>query len=163
MSNKIVNGIVTFGRTKVIITSVVFYIIAIIVLIIGIVLLASKDKYTQKTIAKITNATCEKRVYYNKNSTRIKYSCNVDLVYNIDNKEYKNKLTFEDSRQYNINDNIEIKYNPEEPNEIIKSGISSKVAGGIMIGIGIFLIIVISLTIYFTMKSKYAAIYQAIH
>lgn len=154
VEKNIYTGMATYGRVRSIIGFIVGFIIAIIIFIVGIFLIKSKDKYTKNTIATIKKAKCEKTVIIKNRKSRTKYDCMLDIKYTINNKDYENTLNVTNDHPYSENGTIEIQYNETDPLQIRQKSIPLKYVGSGSLSSAILLIIVVSLSLYFTLKYK---------
>lgn len=122
-------------------------------IIAGVYLIFKDTSNYGKTLAKIVQATC-----WPANANRTSYNCALNLVYNIDGREYNAQLSTND-KLYNRDELIEITYNKTNPVNMEKY-IDYKKIGWILIGIGSFLILMVSVIAYFSSRNKAFAILQ---
>lgn len=170
IGNTIYEDTAQFGRIRATIGLIFGCIISIIVIIIGIIQLRSKNPHTTEVTATVTSLVypCVKIDYLkneNKEISRTDISCSLRLKYDYDGK------TFEPSTPL-ITDDKYYSTNPNEPNNKIKLWIDptnpvdysrqSKQAdifiGWILIGAAIFILLISILSWWITQKSTlYAA------
>ena len=122
--------------------------IGIIFITIGIVVLRNKSQtYNGKTNAKITKVECTGS---GKNS-----SCTLTVKYDVNGKSYSVNILKDGV--YNVDQTISIKYNLSNPQDITTETVSNTTIGWILIGLGLIIIIGVSVWTYVVQKNKTVA------
>lgn len=111
-------------------------IVCIILLIISIVLFATKKEYIS-TNALVKTALCDS--VYNEKSKSSTINCTLEVEYTVDYKEYRNRLVTYDTT-HNIGDKIDILYNKNDPNDISYSVFSTTIIALILLGTGVLIL-----------------------
>lgn len=169
VGDELYGGAATFGRFMGMINVFVLGFLTLICFIVGLVFLARKETYTETTMATILNATqspCsaqQKVVNNSSGSTIINYfRCTLQLSYKAkdkdgNDKDYTRPLTIDSDDNYNNNDQIEIKYRPDDPTDIAYKPISPKTIGTGLILASLVLAIIAFFTYYIITRFKFAA------
>ena len=87
----------------------------IIATCIGILIYKSNTKYTGKTVANINSSKCNSKIVYENNRNNIYYDCDLNLKYNVNNKDYSGNLHTSTQTNYDTKTNIAIDYVPNNP------------------------------------------------
>lgn len=148
IGTQVFEGVATFGRIVAWISLIVGGLISLILIGVGIYFLISKEVHTQTVKALIEEANCS--VF-----DESKY-CSLKIKYNVGGKEY-NSLIETNRRLYNIGQFIDIRYNPNNPQDITTNS-SKKFIGWILFIVGLLILIGVSVNFYLARRSKvYAA------
>jgi len=149
IANNVYDGAAAFGRFMALISLIISCIVGTIMIVIGIVLLFKKNKYTDVATGKITMASC--------NTVNNTTSCSISADYNVDNKTYKITAPV-NGKYYNLDDNIDIYYDPNEPGASrVGKPFSFMWIGIIMIVIALFIIGGAALYYYIVTQFKFVA------
>lgn len=154
---QMLNQSIAIGRFWAWFKFILLLLLALILLVLGIILLSmKKDKHTAGTVANISTSQCIIRGTDDKGNKE--YDCKVILVYTVENVSYEIPYTIENTTtRYDVGDTINIKYNPEDPKDIDIDPINLKVAGGILIGLSILILIIAPAMLWFTLRYKVAS------
>ena len=119
ISNIAYEGAAIYGKFEAVMMGVSGTIMILILYFVSYLVYKNTTKYNDIPISStITAADCTE----NKSSKGvITYYCNLIVSYTINNINYSNKLIVEGNKRYNIKENINIKYNISDPNEIISA------------------------------------------
>ena len=133
------------GRIMSWVNLVVGFFIGFILIVIGIVVLRNKSPtYDGKVNAKITKVECT--------GSGNNSSCTLTVTYDVNGKSYTvNTLK---NGVYNVGQTINIKYNSSNPQDITTDAMSNTAIGWILIGVGIIIIISVSVWTYIVQKNK---------
>lgn len=156
IGSKIYSGTAELGKIQSSIGLYVAIIVSVIMICIAIYLFTKKDDGWQNLKAIVQNSQCNS--HYDKVAKRTKYNCDLTVKYVVDGKEYTGKTGFNSDRVYNINDNIDISYDPKNPTQIRVKEMSKKLVAGILLGVALLIGGGAFLNYYLTKKSEtYAA------
>ena len=149
IANNVYDGAATFGRIMALISLIMSCIIGTIMIVIGIILLFKKNKYSAVTSGKITMAQC--------NTANNITSCSISADYIANDKTYKITAPVND-KYYNLDDNINIYYDPNEPAaSLARKPFSFMWIGIILIVIAFFIIGGAALYYYIVTRFKFVA------
>jgi hypothetical protein len=115
---------------------------------IGVYMYQKKDNRLE-TQATVTNVNCRQEVVNSggrRGGTRIETKCIMDVKYNVDGKEYTGIVDTSETI-HKTNDIITIKYDSTNPNVISYKQLSNRTIGMILMAIGSFIILLLSLHI----------------
>jgi hypothetical protein len=154
LGDQIYEGAGTFGHIEAWIGAIFASIIGIVFIIIGIVSVSHKTSLTNKVQGKITTATCGSP--YQSDNQQL-YNCSLSIEYNVDNKKYTITTTTNDNLQHYQGENINVYYNPSNPEKGAIQSDNSKMMGIIFIVAGIIIPAFAWLWLWITYKSKFAA------
>lgn len=149
VANNVYDGAATFGRFMALISLIITCIIGTILIVIGVVLLFKKNKYTAVATGKITMAQC--------NTANNVTSCSISADYTANDKTYKITSPV-NGKYYNLDDNIDIYYDPNEPGaSLARKPFSFMWIGIIMIIVALLMIGGAALYYYIVTRFKFAA------
>lgn len=155
--DNIAKGAQSFGRTYTMVGTVIATIISIILLIVAFYKLTNKERETGETLAKIKVATCNSHVVGNGNNMKMNFLCNLGIAYTVTGIEYKGNLTSDSDRTYQIDENIEVQYDPLDPNIVRLKTLSNKTIGYILLVIAIIILIISWGWFYFVRHNDFVA------
>lgn len=145
----IYSGSAAIGNIRATLTLIVGVIIAICFSSVGVWSISYPSSRTEKVTASVENSTCTQVTDGKKQALS---QCVTDIKYNVNNKEYKSTLTT--GTQFQKNQNIDIQYNPNEPNDISYNETSNKYIGFILSCIGFIILCVVVLYYYLIQTYK---------
>ena len=80
--------------------------------------------------------------YYATRKSKVKsYDCSFNILYNIDNKDYIKKMNTNENTNYTNNKVINLRYNPNDKNDITTFTVNNSNLSKIIFTIGIFILI----------------------
>lgn len=147
----IYDGAAAYGYFMSYISLIVGNIIGIALVVLGLHLIFKKDKFSAKTTAVVKQEQCEK----NTMSKDGAHTCFLELQYNASGSVVKKQYTTTD-KIYNTGDEITIRYNPQNPQEIT-TALSARTLGWIFFSIGLFVLIGAWIYWYIIHTFKFAA------
>jgi hypothetical protein len=153
IGEELYTGAAEFGKISAIISLVFLSIVCIGLIIGGIYLARQTDKLTSKVTGTVLNANCLP-------VANNQYSCSFQVKYTVNGKEYQRYFKRTSNEPVQVNDNIDIYYDPENPDNSRADYISKKLIGKILIGIGIFVLIGTIISTILTFKFKFFAAAQ---
>jgi len=148
LGEQVYSGAATFGLFMAKVGAAIGTIIGLLMIGFGIKFWASKEKYDGVTSGKIIQAQCAPR-------EKGQYQCFLKIEYFVNGTPY----TFEAQKNdqfYAQGYAIEVRYNSTNPQDATL-GTSTKLAGMILTGIGLFIIIAAWVTLYIQRRFKFAA------
>lgn len=148
LGDDVYNGAAAYGMFMALIGLIFGSVIAIIFIIVGVIFLKKTNIYTEKTKGVIREISCEPR------GKTVECIANVEYIHQ--NKKYSNTFTLS-GRYWNLNDVMDVKYNPDDPSDSSINMLGNKTIGGIFLGIGIFTFLCSWLSYYVTRRFKFAA------
>lgn len=157
------SGLAVAGRVKAYVSAVFSLIIGVFLFALGIRMIIKKQVYTMKNIGKIVgDPVCSKKQSQtNKNGVTITkdiYTCKIKVSYSINDKSYSKDFTKVGmSTSYKKDDQIDVYYNPTNPNDFQLTSDNSKLLGWIFITISFFIIVSSLLIVWMFNKSKVLA------
>ena len=154
---KVYTGVSTYGRIKIIMSSVLYIILSIVGIIVGIMILNSERTKNNK-YSKLTSATIK-----NIKKTEGQPNSELEIEYTVDKNIYNRSLTILNNSEYQIDRKIDIKYDPNDPFDFIivsrdSNTIPLNYIGYGFIFISILVIIGFSIRIYITKYNEYTAV-----
>lgn len=164
LGNKIYSGAAEYGKFKASIGAVLGTIIGIGMIIFAIIAFTHKTKFTAKTTGiSIDHENKPRPVpnciwkYNGRGNTRVDYSCHFKLKYKVEDTEYVKIFDTNNSTNYSGENEIIVYYDPKNPfnSSIYKD--NYKLIGYILLGFGLFLILVSWIGLWVTRKYKFAA------
>lgn len=154
-ANAAYDATATFGRVVAFFKMLTGIFIGIVLTVIGIVLIRSKQVYTQTVLTKVTQPKCTTSTSTDsKGNVSTQTQCNTILEYKVNGKDYKTPFTFNGS--YAENQMVEMQYNPDNPSDIRQPAPKNKTVGIILIVVGI--VIMLATIIWFVLTLKYKII-----
>ena len=162
-SQELYSGLATYGKATNMMGTIIITIVAIPFIALGIYFLKKKNTHTQivngiiqkvnctETTDTIPNATSNNP---NNTTTVTKYNCNIDVTYNFEGNTYNVKKNTTNSFKYQENQNIDVYINPKNPTDIKLDVVNNKTIGLFLIGIPILILIIVYVSLYFTLKYK---------
>ena len=147
-----------FGKVYTTISLIIASVLCIIMVIVGIVILNTKDPYTDMVNAIVNNSMCNDS--YDPTMNKNTRNCNLYLSYNYKGKNYSNiNYTVNNTTSmYFTGQNFTIYINPNNPTDISTiSKTQEKYMGFIIIGLGIFILLIALFHWWLTRKSKFFA------
>ena len=124
MQDKLLAETITVGKIESNVSLIYSIIFSIFYCVVGFFLYkqyrknsSNNDNYIGVT-AKIVSSDCK---YYMSEKMGGKYSCNLEVSYDVDNKKYTNGIINNGDIQYKVGSEIDISYSKTDPN-IIKIG-----------------------------------------
>jgi hypothetical protein len=156
LGQSIYDGAASLGIFMAYMSAIIGSIIGVILLIVGIWLLASKQTYSKITSAIIKDADC-KRVTEGKSVIN---DCVLSIEYTIDSKKYEKKINTRDNL-YSIGSTIKIRYNPDVPTDTSTS-VGRKWIGIILLAIGLLILFGVWIHWYIVTTYKFAAAAQGV-
>jgi hypothetical protein len=145
------DGAAAFGKIIALISLIIGSVIGIILIIIGFFLIFKKNKYTGSTLATVKTASCTVS-----NGREAAINCNLGIEYIVAGKTLNANIITQ-AKIYQIGDKISIRYDESNPSDVSTNNISAGTMGGILIAIGFFIILIVSLYYYFVSRYKFAA------
>jgi hypothetical protein len=118
------------GRIVASVTTIIIVIIGIVLIASGAGILKSKKQISEISDAKVVSQSCADE----KNG-----HCTTSVEYSINGKQYVSSITT--FARYSKDDIIKIQYDPKKPYEIVEAGSGSKKTGVVFIIIGLLLIV----------------------
>jgi hypothetical protein len=117
IANVAYEGAAMYGQFEAVMMGISGTIVVLILYYVSYIVYKNTIKYNNTPInSTITAVDCTE----NKSSKgEITYYCNLTVTYTVNNINYSNKLIVEGTKRYNIKENISIKYNTSDPNEIM--------------------------------------------
>jgi ATP-dependent Zn protease len=116
-SEKIYDGISSYGQimtTIKLIGSIIALIIAIIIIII-IIFMLKNDKLTSSVVGIVTKSDCIFQQSNDPKKNISNYSCNITVEYTVNNIKYEKNHMFQSNTPVNVNAPMEIDYEPSNP------------------------------------------------
>jgi hypothetical protein len=145
------DGAAVFGRVMALVSLIIGSVIGIILIVVGFYLIFKKNKYTGSVLATVKTASCT--VGSGKEPV---INCNLGVEYVVAGKTLTaNIVTI--GKIYQVGEKIPIRYDEANPSDVSMNIIGTGLMGGILIVIGFFVILMVSLYYYFVTKYKFAA------
>lgn len=152
VAESLYSGSAAIGKVKATISLVVGIIITVCLSSAGSYIIVSTPSRSSETKASVVDSECKQFVRQMNNKSSTSTECTTGVNYNVDNKKYNNKVKT-DGTLFKQGEKINIKYNPNNPNDISYNEMSNKKLGFILIGIGIILVILV--VIYYYLITTY--------
>ena len=154
-SKDVYSGLATYGKATSIMGTIIITIVTIPFIVLGIYFLKKKNIHTRLVNGIIQKVNCTDTISNKNNTTNVtKYNCNIDVKYNFDGITYNVKKNTTNSFRYQENQNIDVYINPKNPTDIKLEIINNKISGSFLIGIPILILIIVYVSLYFTLKYK---------
>lgn len=167
LGEDIYEGSATFGRFMAWISLIISVIIGGVLIGLGIRMLLKKKQWTNKVTGNVVNAICNTSNVTNctggKDSTcttEPMTSCDLNIEYTVGQEEYVSRLLMEEKTNLHkrVGEKVEVFYKDSDPSIISRDGDGSKkLVGWILVGFGIGVIIIASISFYVVQKFKFAA------
>jgi hypothetical protein len=159
LGTEIYSGAAEFGRFRALLGVIFGTVIGIIMIGIGIYLAARRTKRTLSVFGNIKDGVpqCTVSSYSDKNGTTITYNCVFTVDYKIDDKPYSHTFTTNSSTNYVGIKDIRLYYESGKEGDVSLSEDNTHIAGWIVLGIGVFLIIGSWISWYIINRFKFAA------
>jgi len=123
---------------------IILFIFSILFIVIGLSVVKKYNVYDTQINGKVIESNCSNILNYNR---KFSYSCNVKLEYYVKELQTTRTQIIQTSNViYSVGDNISLRYNSANSSDIILESDSNKLSGYIFAGIGIFLLVIIFLT-----------------
>lgn len=152
IGNQLYSGAASYGRFMALVSLIIVSIISIILVSISIYLILKKNIYTGSVEGVINTIECQT----NTNNKQKTATCNLNVTYIVNNKKYTHDV-ITSNIHYSKGDNISIKYDQNNPENIQKNRLNNKSIGFIMLGIAAFLMLVVVIYYYVVNKYQFAA------
>jgi cytochrome b subunit of formate dehydrogenase len=91
----------------------------------------------------------------NNNNKSIEYDCSFNILYNIDNTDYKKHMDTYNTNNYSNGQQIDVRYNTYDKNDITTNTFSNQKIGVIVFFIGFVILIISGIYLYVLLKYKY--------
>lgn len=154
-SEKIYDAAAEYGKIRSIVVGVIGTIIGLIAISIGIYLIKQKDNHDSEVIGNVLESTCNKITRTDsKNNTITEFECSVEVLYKVNDKEYKKNLIVRKPNRVVKNSNLELEYVSSNPEDVRIKQIKSKYLGSGSIVVAVLVICILWLIVFFTQKSK---------
>jgi hypothetical protein len=154
IGEEVYTGASEFGKINAVIGLIFAIIICTGLIIGGIYLIRERDKITSEVTGTVLNANCLP-------VANNQYSCSFDVKYNVNNKEYTRRFKRTGDPIQN-SDNIEVSFDPENPDNSYIDYMSKKLTGEILLGIGIFVLVASIISTFLTFRYKFFAAAQGV-
>lgn len=151
------NTTAEYGRVKAYTNAFIGSIFSLIFIIISVMLLLKKNKYSKTTSANILSAECKEK----KSEESSLFDCDINLEYTIDDSKYTKNLNSYGNKYYS-GESITIGYNPENINDIALDYNVNKIIGFTMLFISLFSFAMVWINVYVVKNSKIAASAQGV-
>ena len=151
VGQKAYDGAAEYGTFMAFVGMITGGLISFILIGIGGYLLATKAKYSATVSGTVAKANCN-IVQNDKNTS---YQCTLDVTYKVDGKDFKESIIA--NNKYVDGQSVSLAYDPSNPRDVIIKGLSRKAVGGILVGIGAFIIGSSVFHYYITRRFKMAA------
>ena len=148
------------GTTISFISLIVGCIIAIILFIIGgVAIFSSTDNQWSSVTGTVQSAICEptttSTTSSNTTTTSTSYNCTLKITYTVAGVTYSDKtLSLTSTSLLEKDSSVTFQYKISDPNITRQSQAASALVGGILFGVGAFIILVSGLQYYLARKSK---------
>lgn len=129
------------GKVGSVINAIFATLVCLIVVVIGVFLVRRRSVPMKKTLATVVETNCEVGQAF----------CDAKIEYKVDGKTYSKVLS---GKGYNKGSTMQIRYNPENPDEFDTGTVNVKMIGWIMIIVGVLLIVMSWVTLWFVLKFK---------
>ena len=149
LGNTIYDGLAEFGRVESAFYLITGGIIAIVLTSIAIYLLFHSNRNLVSTTGRITQISCIKNTDSKNNVT---YNCNAVVNYVVQDRDYNQPI--QTTKEYNVDDIIEISYDPTKPAIVSEKAMSTDTIAYILIGVAILIVVFSYIKYRFTQKSK---------
>jgi hypothetical protein len=147
------SGSAAIGEIKAKVTLVVGIIIVISLCLSGLYLVRSTPSRSEETKASVVDSECKQIVKQLDNKTSTSSECIIGVKYNVDTKEYINKVVT-GGEIFKQGEKITIKYNPNNPSDISYNETSQRTIGFYFSAVAIIVLIFVGLYYYFIHKYK---------
>jgi hypothetical protein len=158
ISDRIYSGAIEAERAKTFIQAIIGTFCGIVILICGTYLFFKKDNLTEKAKATIISNTCSKVVQENV----VSYKCMLDLSYIVNGVTYTPSINTMARSPYTNGTIIDIKYNPDNKNEVEEDNSQNKIVSIVLSVVAILMIGGGWLWYYMNKKYEAVAGYSAI-
>lgn len=148
VKNVAYTGLATYGRVRAVMGFVGALLIGGIFIVFGMWVALSKDNRTSTAVATASSASC--------NTSMNPPECFVTLQFRTTDGKNVVAYTSTGSKMYTGGERCEVRYDPDNPSDI-QIGESKKWLGWVFVGVGLVLIMLGSLSLYFSMKYKEVA------
>ena len=155
LGEQVIDGAAAFGRFMALVSLIIGGVISLVLFCIGLYLLLSKGKYTEVIEGTVTKSECKSYTNTTGKNTTQGVTCALEVQYVIGNNKYTLPLTT--SNTYQVNQKIQLVYNPADPRDAKEKVLSRAIWGWILIGIAVFIILAASLHYYLVNRFKVAA------
>ena len=152
----IYSGVASFGKLQTIWGAIISSIIGIILIFIAINQIKHKVTLTSKTNANIINVQCESGNENNNNK------CKINIRFNDKNNKTITTTIVASDVPSNINSNITIYYNPNDPTKAALQPDNEFKKGLIILGIAILLIIIPWIYVWLSFHFKFFAAIEGV-
>lgn len=147
----IYTGASDFGKFTALISAIVGTIIALLAIGIGIYLIVEETRRTQTVQGTIESVQCSPA------------NCLIQVTYQVQGRNFTKDFSVESSSSLQQGNTVTLLVDPNNPqdNVILEIGNSNNqaalIAGGVLIGVGLLILIIVWLIYYFATKSKFFA------
>ena len=137
IATSIYEGSATLGKVQSYVGLFIFGFISIILVVIAIYLFTINESNLADTQGIILHSICNK--IEGTGGNNMSYSCNLQVKYVVNEKEYIGNITINSSAQYYPGTFIDITYDSNNPNHVTEKKLRDKTIAFILLGIAILL------------------------
>lgn len=152
LGSEIYSDTASFGRISSIIGAIFATLISLIMIMVGILMIKSKDRHSKKETANVTKVVCNPYQTID-NPPRTNYSCDFTLQTSNGVEQYHS----DNERDYSNYKSLDIYYDPNNPSDIELSKPPLKIIGFVLFGLGLFILIGSWIGVWITQRYKAAA------
>lgn len=116
---------------------IVAIIVGIVLVIVAIYLFSVNQKNLVNSVAKITSAQC---IPSTDNHGNVTYSCNMNISYVVNGKEYNGNITTDGSTPYATGENVDITYDSTDPSNVTAKEIRDSTLAWILLAAGVLIV-----------------------
>lgn len=154
-SDTLINIGAGYSQFKAGIGLVIAFFIFIFTTYYGYTMYNTYDVYGENKIkGTVNDSKCNS---YKNNNKSIEYDCSFNILYNIDNSNYKKHMDTYSTNNYSNGQQIDIRYNTYDKNDITTNTFSNQKIGVVAFFIGFFILIISGIYLYILLKYKYVA------
>jgi hypothetical protein len=146
--DKIYKGLAGFGRVESAFYLITGGIIAIVLTSIAVYLLFHSNRNLVSTTGRITQISCIKNTDSKNNVT---YNCSAVVNYVAQDRDYNQPI--QTTKEYKIDDIIEISYDPSKPTVVSEKAMSTDTIAYILLGVASLIVVLSYINYRFTQES----------
>ena len=143
------DGLAGFGRVESAFYLITGGIFSIILAVIAIYLLFHSNRRLVSTTGRITQINCIKNI---DNKNNVTYNCNAHVNYVVGDTDYNQPINT--TKEYKIDDIIEISYDPSKPAIVSEKAMSTDTIAGILLGVAFIIVVFAYIKYHYTQKSR---------
>lgn len=151
LGDTLASGAAEYALVRAYIFLIIAVILAVVFTIISIYIFRKKKVYTQKVNATINTSVCNQ--VNSASNKSFQWSCNMNLTYSVNGTSYQKDIIKTSNTKYSSGSTIDLYYDSTNPQNSSTSK-DSNTLGYILLPIGLGLVFISYLSLYFTKKYR---------